>query len=181
MQKYLDYVINQDISNNPKLELPDSTNTFDCIIFGDVLEHLANPLEVIRCLSTLLKDTGIVLACIPNVQHWSAIYNLIVGEWPEQDSGLFDRTHLKWFTYKSIIKLFIDADLNIYQIKPRIFNGNKAVDFVEALKPALQNLGISPQDLLQKTAPLQYVVKAGLKRRIALIYVVACSNRCLND
>ena len=67
---------------------------------------------------------------------------MIVGEWPEQDSGLFDRTHLKWFTYKSIIKLFTDANLNIYSIKPRIFNGNKAVNFVEALKPALQTLGL---------------------------------------
>ena len=53
---------------------------------------------VLRQLLPWLKEDGQLLTCIPNVQHWSVIANLLNGQWPQEDQGLFDRTHLRWFT-----------------------------------------------------------------------------------
>ena len=69
----------------------------------------------------LLSDSGIVLACIPNVQHWSVVANLLAGEWPLADQGLFDRTHLRWFARNTILEWLRALDLDIYDFWPRVF------------------------------------------------------------
>ena len=86
--------------------------------------------------------------------------NLLHGQWPLAEHGLFDRTHLRWFTKQSIIKLMQDAGLNIQDITPRIFRPEKAKAFVSALSPSLSSFNIDPQELLNGIAPLQYVVRA---------------------
>ncbi len=96
---------------------------FDCLILGDVLEHLVDPWEVMRGLSRQLLPGAQVLACIPNVQHWTVIRDLLEGKWDYQDSGLLDRTHLRFFTLKSIREMFDAAGLQIHEIVGRdLFN-----------------------------------------------------------
>ena len=60
-------------------DLPDSIalQSFDCIVFGDVLEHLTEATSVLRKLLPYLKPDGQVVACIPNVQHFSVIQQLL--------------------------------------------------------------------------------------------------------
>ena len=70
----------------------------DVLVFGDVLEHLRDPLAVLRRLVDRLAPGGTVAACIPNIGHWSVIASLMAGEWTYTDSGLLDRTHLRFFT-----------------------------------------------------------------------------------
>lgn len=82
---------------------------FDCIIFGDVLEHLYNPLEALSKVRSMLKPGGCVLCSVPNVQHHTIIASLLAGDFQYQDMGLMDRTHIRFFTYASFIKLLLDA------------------------------------------------------------------------
>lgn len=159
-KEVLNYVIEGDISRQALTELPGGINKVDCIVFGDVLEHLVDPGDVIKALLPFLNDNGMLLACIPNVQHWSVLANLLSGQWPQEDQGLFDRTHLRWFTKASIISLLEDAGLKVQGITPRIFAPEKAQKFVQALQPALTNLNLDPQPFLEGAAPLQYVVQA---------------------
>src|SRR5262249_53974498 len=70
----------------------------DCLVFGDVLEHLVDPWIVLSRLARLVRSGGQVLACIPNIQHYSIIINLMRGNWDYEDEGLLDRTHLRFFT-----------------------------------------------------------------------------------
>ena len=130
------------------------------MIFGDVLEHLYEPRAVIIKLLQLLQNEGTLLACIPNVQNWEVILNLLSGAWPEREQGIFDRTHIRWFTKRSIIEMMNDLDLVIYEMVPRIFSEEKARSTFNALKPALEALNIDPNNAYQEIAPLQYVVKA---------------------
>lgn len=88
----------------------------ECLILGDVLEHLKNPWNVLRKLTYDLKPGAQVLACIPNVQHWTVVRDLLAGKWDYQDSGLLDRTHLRFFTLKSIRELFDQAGLQVHEI-----------------------------------------------------------------
>ena len=70
----------------------------DCLIFGDVLEHMSDPWSVLARMTGWVREGGQVLACIPNVQHYSVIVNLLSGSWNYQDEGLLDRSHLRFFT-----------------------------------------------------------------------------------
>src|SRR4029077_16054567 len=68
------------------------------LVFGDVLEHLRDPLAVLRRLVDRLAPGGTVVACIPNVGHWSVISSLMAGEWTYMNNELVDCTHLRFFT-----------------------------------------------------------------------------------
>jgi 2-polyprenyl-3-methyl-5-hydroxy-6-metoxy-1,4-benzoquinol methylase len=71
---------------------------FDVAIFGDVLEHLRDPWAALEAVADLLAPGASVIASIPNIAHWSARLQILRGRFPQADSGLFDRTHLRFFT-----------------------------------------------------------------------------------
>ena len=78
----------------------------DCILCLDVLEHLVDPWSVIKALGNKLKTDGIIICSIPNVRHVSVLFNLIfLGRWQYTDSGILDRTHLRFFTKESCHQL----------------------------------------------------------------------------
>lgn len=74
---------------------------YDAIIFADVLEHLIDPWAALRRVRALLSTHGCVLTSIPNIAHWTARLNLLIGRFDYTDGYLMDRTHLRWFTWKS--------------------------------------------------------------------------------
>lgn len=167
--KVIDSVVCGDIED-PALILPGATDViYDCLVYGDVLEHLKDPWTCLSRHLDILSENGVVVACIPNVQHWSVIMNLLTGQWPTVDQGLFDRTHLRWFTRDSICEWFESAGLHIYGIQPRIFAIDKAQDFTQKMIPALKNFDIDPHELFNNVAPLQYLVTAGPTYKRTLI------------
>ena len=81
--------------------------TFDCIVFNDVLEHMIAPERALRYAKLLLSAGGTILASIPNVRHFPVLWQLGVrGIWEYGDCGLLDRTHLRFFTKSSILRMF---------------------------------------------------------------------------
>lgn len=91
---------------------------FDCIFFNDVLEHMADPESCLRKIKENLIQGGIVIASIPNIRHINALKGLLIHkDWKYVDSGIMDRTHLRFFTKKSIIRMFHDCGYEIKQIK----------------------------------------------------------------
>lgn len=94
--------------NIDELEIP-FEEKFDYIIFGDVLEHLRHPEEVVRMCYDILNENGYIIACIPNVMHISVMEELIEGRFRYSDEGLLDRTHIHFFTYYEIMTLFQSA------------------------------------------------------------------------
>lgn len=92
--------------NIEHMELPYPTAYFDYIIFGDVLEHLPYPENVLRRLKPYMKEQAFVLASIPNVMHMSVIVDLLTGRAAYQKSGIMDETHLRFFTGKTAAELF---------------------------------------------------------------------------
>lgn len=84
---------------------------FDVIVFGDVLEHLKDPLVALRAVRPLLADRGSVVASIPNIAHGSVRLALLAGRFDYQPLGLLDSTHLRFFTRASIESLFHEAGL----------------------------------------------------------------------
>jgi 2-polyprenyl-3-methyl-5-hydroxy-6-metoxy-1,4-benzoquinol methylase len=86
---------------------------YDAIVFGDVLEHLPHPEETLAALAAQLADDGRVVVSLPNVGHWTARRALLRGRFPREDHGIFDATHLRWFTRAGAHDLFRDAGLRV--------------------------------------------------------------------
>jgi len=96
-----------------------SESTFDCIAFNDVLEHEADPWTTLRRTHRHLEPGGCVIASIPNVRHWNVVWSLARrGVWTYRDAGILDRTHLRFFTRRSIIDLFADTGYTVTRIEP---------------------------------------------------------------
>jgi len=87
------------------LSLP--SKSFDCIVFNDVLEHFVDPFAALIYSKELLQDGGVVVASIPNVRYFDNMWNLLVcKDWQYADYGILDRTHLRFFTRRSILTTF---------------------------------------------------------------------------
>jgi SAM-dependent methyltransferase len=139
---------------------PVAPGTLDAMVFGDVLEHLRDPWGVLKRDAHLLAEEGVLLVCVPNVEHWSFAARLLAGKWRYEKTGLFDQTHLRWFTRGSMKAALEQAGLTPLEVVPRIFGRDKAEAFAQQMAPALQAMGIAPADWLRRSAPLQYVWRA---------------------
>jgi O-antigen biosynthesis protein len=93
------------VGNAEEVEL-EYEDYFDCVVFADVLEHLVDPWKMVRRARTFLRSDGSIVASIPNVQHWEVLANLLRGRWEYAQWGIMDRTHLRFFTRRSIGDLF---------------------------------------------------------------------------
>lgn len=107
----LDVVIQAEFSR----ELPQiHGKRFDAILFNDVLEHIQDPESVLEVAKTFVRNGGYIIASIPNVLYWPVMYQLLRhGDWEYADSGVLDRTHLRFFTKKSISRMFRDCGYEI--------------------------------------------------------------------
>lgn len=102
------------------MDLDYNTAYFDYIIFGDVLEHLRDPWRVLEKVRPYLKSGGRVLTSIPNIMNAEVIYKLLKGSFSYADSGILDRTHLRFFTYREIVKMFETTGYVIESVASRI-------------------------------------------------------------
>lgn len=93
-------------------------NYFDCIIFNDVLEHLVDPYNVLRKIKSNLADDGSVVSSIPNIRYYYALREVLIEkQWRYRDYGIFDRTHVRFFTQASIVDMFDSSGFDILQIQ----------------------------------------------------------------
>jgi 2-polyprenyl-3-methyl-5-hydroxy-6-metoxy-1,4-benzoquinol methylase len=89
----------------------------DLLLLLDVLEHLRDPWTRLTELRALLTPTGVVIASIPNVRNIKVLRPLLIsGEWQYQSSGILDRTHLRFFTRRTVLELFAGAGYEIQKI-----------------------------------------------------------------
>ena len=109
---HIEEVVEADLNVTKLADLfPD--REFDAIVFGDVLEHLLDPDAVLRSAVQLLAAGGAVIIGIPNVTHGSVRLALLQGRWDYRETGLLDRTHIRFFTRESVVQMVTDAGLHI--------------------------------------------------------------------
>ncbi len=84
---------------------------FDVVVYGDVLEHLRDPLPTLRQGRTLLARGGSVVVSVPNIAHGAVRLALLRGEFTYRELGLLDSTHVRFFTRDNLEELMRSAGL----------------------------------------------------------------------
>ncbi|MGC2486254.1 MAG: class I SAM-dependent methyltransferase [Acidimicrobiales bacterium] len=115
-REWLESVVIGDLED-PTLWSQLDGDLFDAILFGDVLEHLRDPLPALREAATHLAPSGVVVISVPNIAHADVKAALIKGVFPYSDSGLLDRTHISFFTKDSLVELVREAGLAVVEIR----------------------------------------------------------------
>lgn len=117
----LDELVIADIDQAP-LSTHFKAESFDAIIFGDVLEHLVDPAMVLRDAIGLLTPQGRILVSIPNIAHGAIRLALLQGRWNYTATGLLDKTHLRFFTYDTVCELLEGAGLAIEELRSTVLD-----------------------------------------------------------
>jgi 2-polyprenyl-3-methyl-5-hydroxy-6-metoxy-1,4-benzoquinol methylase len=104
-------IVSADLEDFATVERELATARFDVIIFADVLEHLVWPVRTLRRYLAFLENGGSVLISLPNVALWSERLAHLAGRWDYEETGVRDRTHLRFFTRKSARWLLSEAGL----------------------------------------------------------------------
>ncbi len=93
---------------------PATLGTFDVVLIGDVLEHLIDPWHVVKNLSGVLRRSGQFIVSIPNARCYAFWVPIVLrGRFDYAESGILDRTHVRWFTRSTAIELLADAGLEV--------------------------------------------------------------------
>jgi hypothetical protein len=91
------------------------------LVAGDVLEHLTDPWTVLRRFAAIVEPGGTVVVSLPSVRHWETIFAIAVqGRFPRRSEGVFDATHLRWFTLHDAWSLVEQAGLDVVDVERRI-------------------------------------------------------------
>ncbi|MBI5090846.1 MAG: glycosyltransferase [Candidatus Hydrogenedentes bacterium] len=101
-----------------EIELPFADGYFDCICFGDVLEHLVDPSAALRKVSRVLAPDGVIVMSIPNIRFYQTIEMLVNGRWKYEDAGILDRTHLRFFAAPDMKEMVEAAGLRVVRVQP---------------------------------------------------------------
>jgi hypothetical protein len=150
----LDRVFVLDVEkDDPPLE-PDS---LDCILYGDVLEHLVDPEAVLIRHRRFLKQNGSILCSVPNVQHHSLLTALLCGDWQYTTAGLLDSTHLRFFSYSTFFKLLLDA--GYAPVIADVTSLPPSPEFVAAAEPLVRHLGLHPGRTHRFLGAYQYLFR----------------------
>lgn len=132
----------------------------DCWIFGDTLEHLRDPWKVLRNIRAILPAGGSIAMCVPNAQHWSVQARLLKGEFRYEDSGLLDRTHLRWFTRITLLQSLLECGLVMKTGFPRIFPEPGREPVLAGIESFARAIGMDPEIAVRDALPIQYVILA---------------------
>jgi SAM-dependent methyltransferase len=92
---------------------------FDALIAADILEHLVDPWTALQRYAQLLGPGATAVISLPNVNHWSTFAHLARGRWPRLPEGIFDATHLRWFTRRDALELLTQAGLEPHTVVRR--------------------------------------------------------------
>lgn len=104
------------VGNIEDREIP-FEETFDYILFGDVLEHLHDPQGIVKFCREKLNEHGCIISSIPNLMNISVMKQLLNGRFQYEDTGLLDRSHIHFFTYYQILRMFQEEGYTVEDIR----------------------------------------------------------------
>jgi 2-polyprenyl-3-methyl-5-hydroxy-6-metoxy-1,4-benzoquinol methylase len=94
------YLFNVENGLPPAIE----RDMYDYVICSHILEHIAYPAKLLSDIQQVIKKNGFLIVALPNVFHYKTRLQLLKGNFPKADAGIWDYTHLRWYTYRSAME-----------------------------------------------------------------------------
>ena len=115
-QGRLAQLVQEDITAIPQIQKKLGPQKFDILVFSDVLEHLTDPFFIFKSYLDFLKPGGMALVSVPNALVWTNRVAFLFGRFEYADTGVMDRTHLRFFTFKTAKRLVRAAGCRIHKV-----------------------------------------------------------------
>lgn len=120
-EKTFDKVYVFDIEENWPTEI--LSEKFDLIVLPEILEHVFDPVYVLKNSSAILKPDGEIIITTPNLLTWTNRFCFLFGFFRYEKEGMFDFGHIRWFTYPYLKEVLAEAGFTIKAEKHIIFPG----------------------------------------------------------
>jgi 2-polyprenyl-3-methyl-5-hydroxy-6-metoxy-1,4-benzoquinol methylase len=117
VRPYCESVVQADLNSEDWPRRLDGTERFDVIVAADVLEHLYDPWQTLRRMTTLLAPQGYLVISLPHAGHAAVASCVLDSDFDYQDVGLLDRTHIRFFGLRNMETLFAQAGLKIVEAR----------------------------------------------------------------
>ena len=153
----LDGIARTDLVDRPMpFVLPEGV---DCILYRDVLEHLADPWSVLRVQAEHLKDDGTILICTPNQDHWRNTESMLIGtaDGVSADPVSGDLALPRRLSIDGMTQGLARIGLTLCAVYPIVVDPAETAAFTATMTPALQALGIDPEAFTNRSTPACYV------------------------
>ncbi len=98
-------VLRADLCDTSAVEKALGSTRFDALVFSDVLEHLYDPRTILEAYLRLLRPGAWVAVSVPNAVVWSNRLSWLFGRVEYADTGVMDRTHIRFFTFRTARRL----------------------------------------------------------------------------
>lgn len=148
----LDHVIEGD-ALGAEVELADQT--FDAVIMADVLEHVPDTEAMLALTRRILVPDGRLILSLPNVRHWSVLRMLLGGEWRYADSGILDRTHMRFFTMRGAVRTLKEAGFTVEHAAGTNVTSPPPEGFIEGLEAVMDGLSMDTRNLATEASLYQ--------------------------
>lgn len=87
---------------------------FDVVVCNDVIEHMQDHDRFLREVRRYMAEGGVLIGSVPNMRHYRTLFELLVlRDWDYRDTGVLDRTHLRWFTARSLRRSLARAGFRV--------------------------------------------------------------------
>ena len=140
--------------------LPAVDGAFDFVICADVLEHLRSPEMLLRQIRASLADGGKLIASLPNSGNIYFRLNVLLGKFPQDDRGLFDRTHLHFYMWKGWTDLLRQNGFRIMTARPTVIPFSLALPSQPGLGRLLESVYLVAARLWKTLFAYQFVAVA---------------------
>jgi O-antigen biosynthesis protein len=86
-------------------------NSYEYVVLADVIEHTIDPNTTLSLAKQYLARNAQLLVSVPNVGFAPIRAELMNGEWLYTDWGIIERTHLRFFTKKTLLNTISNSGL----------------------------------------------------------------------
>lgn len=146
-RQHLDRVIVSDAESFVSGPVPPEA-PFDCLVVADVLEHLPDPWTTLTLAAAWLAPGSTVVVSLPNVLWQRGLRRILIDkQWPRDDEGVFDRTHLRWFTPSDGRDLLVAAGLDPVRYDQRFWAEGRKLQLLELLARTPLRPFLAPQQI----------------------------------
>ncbi len=114
--KRIEKIINVDLTDITSIKAEIGNQCFDYLVFADILEHIYDPSNILKEYLALLRNGGYVLVSLPNTVAWTNRIKFLLGKFEYADTGIMDRDHIRFFTFKTAKRLVTSAGCSVIKV-----------------------------------------------------------------